>query len=288
VWKTGAKSLSSSLATANVSVLESGTHSLEIADDLPGAPAIQSEQSRRRSERSLRGRMQPVRGDLHAGSIVLLVALAVVHDRGHAQSAFVGSEAESRALYNLDTPFDRDFFLPDLLRVARDAKLLMWATGIGFDAAYPELKLKVKLNADGPRLYDSVRTTCMVEHVLANALQSDITRPHEARLQPAHRRQLARQVPAQLAGGRSHPPCRPSVPWRRGRGGGVLPGHRAGQEVLRRGVRLQWKWYRGSPAAVPQAQNDELTFFTDRPAGKSFAPTACSEIAAQQRLFNCQ
>ncbi len=47
--------------------------------------------------------------------------------------------------------------------------------GIGFDAAY-SLALKSKLNTEGLKLYEQVRTTCVVENVLRNILKSDITK----------------------------------------------------------------------------------------------------------------
>lgn len=253
-----------------------------------------------------------------------------------------------RALYNLDTLFDRDFFLPDLASVSRDAKVLVWgyseggngaswanelrptyapelnhvatvaggvpadiirvgqainrpnslqnvafgvllAAGIGFDAAYPELKLKDKLNSDGLELYDSVRSTCVVEHVIANVLQSDITRFTKNGFNPLTDSTWRAKFSENSLG--SKPPTVPTFLFHGIADEAVefCQGIALAKKYCDAGVRLQWKWYPGDHLLpYVQAQAEELAFFEDRLAGKSFTPTPCSEIATHQALFNCQ
>jgi Secretory lipase len=159
--------------------------------------------------------------------------------------------------------------------------------GIGFDAAYG-LNLKSKLNADGLKLYDKVRSTCVVENVLGNIAQSDITRFTIGGFNPLTDTTWRSKFIANSLGA---PERKPLVP--------VFLYHGVADEAVEfcqalslaktycaNGVQQQWRWYPGDHLLpFVQAHQDALKFLSDRVAGKSLQRTSCSDISFQETQF---
>jgi hypothetical protein len=156
------------------------------------------------------------------------------------------------------------------------------AAGIGFDAAYPELNLAARLTPQGKDVVKSVRDTCVVEHVLGNIGQSDITRYTLNGFNPlTDPAWLARFNENSLDKQTVYPK---SIPFYLDHG--VLDEaveYTQGRDLARfwcaKGVPVRWGAFLGDHIATyPFALPDAMTFLRERFDGTAFTSTACGSI----------